>query len=247
VTGLSDATWQALLDRRLEAVAAASDPLVPLYASLAVPPGERLVVAQVGQSLDGRIATASGDARDISGPDGLRHLHRLRALVDAVVIGAGTITHDDPHLTVRLVDGPNPARVLIDPNKRAADGANMFHDDGCRRLVFQTCRRSRPAGVEIVEVDGDNGVPPPAILDALAERGMTRVLVEGGANTIGRFLEEGLVDRLHVTVSSLLIGAGPSGVSLTPRDFLKDCLRPATRHYSLGDDVVFDCDLSSSA
>ena len=86
-----------------------------LYGSLAQPRRKTSVVAQIGQSLDGRIATLSGDAQDISGPDGLAHLHRMRALVDAVVIGVKTALHDDPRLTVRLVEGRNPARVVIDP------------------------------------------------------------------------------------------------------------------------------------
>ena len=79
-----------------------------------------VVVGQIGQSLDGRIATATGHSHYINGPAGLAHLHRLRALVDAVVIGVGTALADDPQLTVRRVAGPEPARVVIDPNGRLA-------------------------------------------------------------------------------------------------------------------------------
>ncbi len=74
-----------------------------------------VVVGQIGQSLDGRIATESGHSKYINGPAGLAHLHRLRALVDAVVVGVGTAIADDPQLTVRRVAGPQPARVVIDP------------------------------------------------------------------------------------------------------------------------------------
>jgi len=99
-----------------------------LYGTLALPPlGKNFnVIAQIGQSLDGRIATVSGDAQDISGEDGLAHLHRLRALADAVVIGVKTALHDNPRLTVRLAEGRNPARVVIDPDGRLPNDIGLL-------------------------------------------------------------------------------------------------------------------------
>ena len=79
-----------------------------------------IVVGQIGQSLDGRIATPKGHSHYVNGDDGLAHLHRLRALVDAVVVGIGTVLADDPQLTVRRVSGPHPARVVIDPQRKAS-------------------------------------------------------------------------------------------------------------------------------
>src|SRR5215471_13227557 len=95
-----------------------------------------VLVAQCGQSIDARIATPAGHSHYINGEAGLAHLHRLRALVDAVVVGAGTALADDPQLTVRRVPGPNPARVAIDPNGRLQHSAKMFAADGCRRIVI---------------------------------------------------------------------------------------------------------------
>src|SRR5215471_832765 len=95
-----------------------------------------VVVGQLGQSLDGRIATNSGHSQYINCPAGLDHLHRLRALVDAVVIGVGTALTDDPQLTVRRVPGPQPARVVIDPSGRLPASARMFNNDGVRRLLL---------------------------------------------------------------------------------------------------------------
>ena len=98
------------------------DPSTPAAESLAAiaraDAGRPFVVAQLGQSLDGRIATLSGESRYINCAEGLDHLHRLRAQVDAIVVGAGTIAADDPQLTVRRASGPNPARVVIDPSAR---------------------------------------------------------------------------------------------------------------------------------
>ena len=106
-----------------------------------------VVVGQIGQSIDGRIATESGHSKYINGPAGLDHLHRLRALVDAVVIGVGTALADDPRLTVRRFAGPQPARVVIDPNGRLP--APGFAGDGVRRLLItapERAARRRPGG-----------------------------------------------------------------------------------------------------
>src|SRR6267142_578546 len=113
-----------------------------------------VVVGQFGQSLDGRVATESGHSHYINGPEGLAHLHRLRALVDVVVVGVGTALADDPQLTVRHVAGPNPARVVVDPRGRIGTRARMFAANGVRRLVVTTAeaRAELPAGVERVTV-----------------------------------------------------------------------------------------------
>src|SRR5437868_5475957 len=140
-----------------------------------------VIVGQIGQSLDGRIATESGHSKYINGPGGLAHLHRLRALVDVVVVGVGTALADDPQLTVRHVAGPNPARVVIDPRGRMAADARVFARDGARRLVVTTeaARPELPADVErVVLPRTDGGIAPSAILAALAERGFRRMLIE---------------------------------------------------------------------
>jgi riboflavin-specific deaminase-like protein len=208
--------------------------------------GKPFVFAQIGQSLDGRVATVGGDAFGVSGRDGLMHLHRCRALADAVVIGVGTALSDDPQLTVRLVEGGSPARVVIDPTGRLPDGATLLRDDGCRRLIVQSCDRKRPAGVEVVELprDASGRIDPGSVLAALAERGFGRVLIEGGGVTIGHFLDNGLIDRLHVSIAPLIIGAGAPALTLEPIARLDDALRPVTRAYGLGTDIIFDCELS---
>lgn len=218
-----------------------------LYAPLAHAGAERsFFFAQVGQSLDGRIATVSGDAQDVSGKQGLCHLHRCRALADAVVIGVRTALHDDPRLTVRLVGGQNPARVVIDPAGRLPDDARVLAADGVRRLVVQAVDRPRAAGIEVVRLGAREGwISPVAIRAALAKRGLRRVLIEGGGVTIAGFLEAGLLGRLHVAIAPLIIGAGPSGLSTAPIARLADALRPEMHVYGLGTDVVFDCVLAS--
>ncbi len=217
-----------------------------LYAPVACAEASFLF-AQVGQSLDGRIATTTGDARDISGADGLRHLHRCRALVDAVVVGVRTALHDDPRLTVRLVRGTSPARVVIDPKGRLPDGARVFQADGTRRIVVQATTTPRPEGIEVIRLPARDGwIDPTAIAAALAARGLARILIEGGGVTIARFLETRLLDRLHVAIAPLIIGSGPAGLRTTPVASLAEALRPETRVYGLDTDVVFDCRLTPS-
>src|SRR5258707_410024 len=153
-----------------------------------------MVVGQIGQSIDGRIATVTGHSKYINGPAGLAHLHRLRALVDAVLVGIGTAVADDPQLTVRRIAGPSPARIVLDPKGRLSPNARVLDDDGIRRLVI-TAEGVRPrfgASVEIIEVPAPGGeVAPAAILGALAERGFARILIEGGAHTVSRFIAAG--------------------------------------------------------
>ncbi len=204
----------------------------------------RFVIGQIGQSLDGRIATPTGHSHYINGPAAIIHLHRLRALVDAVMVGVGTAVADNPQLTVRHVEGANPARIIIDRTGRLPNSAQCLRDDGARRVVFQQADVVRPQGVEVVKLQGER-FRPQEILTALDTLGFRRVLLEGGAFTLSRFLAEGCIDRLHVMVAPLLIGSGPTGFNLPPIEKLDAARRPHTRVYPMpGGDVLFDCEMN---
>jgi diaminohydroxyphosphoribosylaminopyrimidine deaminase / 5-amino-6-(5-phosphoribosylamino)uracil reductase len=207
-----------------------------------------VIVGQIGQSLDGRVATESGHSKYINGPAGLVHLHRLRALMDAVIVGIGTVIADDPRLTVRSVVGPHPARVVIDPKGRLCADAKIFADDGVRRVLItaQGARCAPPSGVETIALPTTDGqIAPSDILSALAERGMRRMLVEGGANTVSRFLNAGCLDRLHVIVAPIILGAGGPGLIVPPLERADQAPRMPIRVHKIEDDVLFDCDLSA--
>ncbi len=203
-----------------------------------------VVFAHVGQSLDGQIATDNGASRYVSGPENIRHMHRLRALCDAVIVGASTVHHDDPQLTTRLVPGRSPVRVVIDPSRRLPPDRRVFRDGAARTIVV--CARGRLAGAaaeDVVEIAERDGVLPPRdIVAALAERGLYRLFVEGGGITVSRFLEARALQRLHITISPLFIGKGRPGISLPPVHELEHALRPKVRHFALGADVLFDCE-----
>jgi riboflavin-specific deaminase-like protein len=222
--------------------------LLDLYAPLCT---ERaLVVAQLGQSLDGQIATASGDSYYVTGPDNVRHVHRLRALSAAVVVGAGTVARDDPQLTVRHVEGANPVRVVLDPAARLDARRRVFTDSAAPTLVVHAAglgARS-PGNAEVLEVpvDNDGALKLDVLLERLRERGLATVFVEGGGWTVSQFLEAGLLDRLHVAIAPLVIGRGRPGLTLRARERLAECLRPAYRVFTMGGDVLFDCDLRAA-
>lgn len=234
------------------------DPAQAMAGLTGRPPGDVLVVAQLGQSLDGRIATPTGQSKYISGRAALAHLHRLRAAVDAVVVGVDTVIADDPQLTVRLVDGDSPTRVIIDPSGRLpAD----------RVCVTRTSSAGAPPQTILIRAEdvsgaavgpapsrglteirlprrGDGAIAPCAIVGALAARGLPRILIEGGARTLSHAIDEGCVDLLHVTVSPVILGSGTPGLTLPPIDALEDGLHPTAGVFAFEDgDALFACDL----
>ncbi|MFN0218292.1 MAG: RibD family protein [Hyphomicrobium sp.] len=217
-----------------------------IFAPFDAAPADRpFVVAQLGQSLDGRIATLTGASRWINGAAAIDHLHRLRASVDAVVVGRGTVVADDPLLTVRRVTGRNPARVVIDPDGHASPDARIFAADGARRIIIRRAVGAAPAGVDtLVVAPRAEGMSPSDIIRGLFDLGLRKILIEGGATTVSRFIDARAVDRLHVLVSPMILGSGVTGLSLAAISGLDGALRPQARAHILdGRDVLFDCDL----
>lgn len=141
--------------------AALFDLYKPLLDARAAGTATPWVVAQMGQSLDGFVATATGDSYYVNGAHSLVHLHRLRALCDAVLVGAGTVAIDNPQLTTRRVDGPHPVRVLLDPAARLDGRARALHDGQAPTLWVCDARhadaaraRLGPSAAEVIAVDG---------------------------------------------------------------------------------------------
>lgn len=245
MTALAPEIWRRLLRR-----APADAGLSPLYGPLLCSPTASdgcFVLGRIAQSLDGRIATSSGASHWISGQEDIVHTHRLRALFDAVVIGAGTVRADDPQLTTREVDGPSPVRVVLDTNRRL-DGRYRVFREGPETLLL--CA-SDAAGEDCVGhapvlrlPRAGEGLNIVAVLAALAERGLRRIFVEGGGITVSRFLAAGVLYRLHVTIAPLLIGSGIPSFTLPETETLTDVLRFDWSVHRVGADLLVDIPLS---
>jgi diaminohydroxyphosphoribosylaminopyrimidine deaminase/5-amino-6-(5-phosphoribosylamino)uracil reductase len=256
-SGLADVvvdTRRARILRGRRPVGADAREIQELHLAHALRPrAEGHVVALLGQSLDGFIATRRGDSRYINGEGSLAHLHRLRALSDAVVVGASTAVADCPRLTTRHVPGPHPVRVVIDPRGRLPPGSNLLHDGAAPTLVLRGADgepSERPLSGQATALHlpaAEGRIEPARILAALAARGLTRLLIEGGGVTVGRFLEAGLLDRLQLAVSPVIIGAGRPALPVTPVERLDQALRPSCRPHLMGGDVLFDLCLGRSS
>jgi riboflavin-specific deaminase-like protein len=207
-------------------------------------------MAQIGQSLDGRIATETGKSHFITGPADIIHLHRLRALVDAVVVGATTVAADNPRLTVRKVPGQSPVRVVLDPTGRLTPDKHVFSDAVAPTLhvchqTTTTITRQQNNNISVLTlpVNGEGNFEPSTVIKALRDRGLNRVLVEGGGVTVSNFLRAQILDRLHVTIAPLIIGSGVAAFTLDPINRLGKALRPEYQFLRLGNDFLFDFDL----
>jgi riboflavin-specific deaminase-like protein len=177
------------------------------------------VVLKYAQTLDGRIATGTGDSKWISGEEERALSHALRAACDAVMVGVGTVLRDDCRLNVRMVPGASPLRVVLDSTLRTPSTALLFDDDA--PTVFLTTEnatdddrkrvRDLGAGIRVLP-SGPGGVDVAAALAQLRSEGVRSVLVEGGAQVITSLLGSGLVDRIVVGTAPRIIGAGTEAV-----------------------------------
>ena len=237
-------------------VMVAADPrhaLVDLYLPICSATAARPVtVGHLGQSIDGFIATPTGDSQFVTGAENLMHMHRLRALCDAVIVGAGTVAADDPQLTTRQVEGTNPLRVVIDPMRRLAADYRVFQDGAAPTLYV--CRTRHLQGdaphvgqAEVMGVnDGPSGMDLAEVIARLRARGCVRVFVEGGGVTVSAFMAAQLLDRVQIAVAPMLIGMGRPALRLPAPNLLSDCARPSHRVFRMGGDMLFDCDLRAA-
>jgi GTP cyclohydrolase II len=213
------------------------------------------VVLKYAQTLDGRIATATGDSKWISGSDERAISHALRAACDAVLVGVGTVVSDDPQLTVRMVPGASPVRVVLDTTLRTPATARVLDDDA-GTIVYTTDRasadrvhdlRSRHVGVRLLPA-GAGGVDIGSVLRDLCTVGVRSLLVEGGAQVITAMLAAGLVDRLIVAVAPTIIGAGTEAVGDLGIATVASGLRLTNRSlHVMDDDLLMAWDMETSA
>jgi 3,4-dihydroxy 2-butanone 4-phosphate synthase/GTP cyclohydrolase II len=209
------------------------------------------VLLKYAQTVDGRIATQRGDAKWISSEAERRISHGLRAACDAVLVGVGTAIIDDPQLTVRMVPGVSPLRVVLDSTLRLPSTARVF-DDQARTLVLTTSsssedRRAVLRGRAVVHVvdAGPRGVDLASALETLRALGVGSLLVEGGARVITSFFAEKLVDRLVVGIAPTIMGTGIEAVGDLGVASVRESIRLTNRSvHQAGGDLLVAADVS---
>jgi riboflavin-specific deaminase-like protein len=205
------------------------------------------VTVHFAQSLDGRLATRSGDSQWIGGPASLKLAHQLRAEHHAILVGVGTVIADNPRLTVRLVPGTSPRRIVVDSSLRLPLDAHVVTDGAAPTTVATTSRATaeRQAAVQrhgvelcVVPEDECGRVDLRYLLDMLRPESL---LIEGGGAVITSALKQGLVQRLVVCIAPLVIGSGIEAIGDLQLDRLKDALKfRAASFRVLDEDVIFD-------
>jgi len=176
------------------------------------------VTIKYAQSLDGRIATKTGHSQWISSPDSLKFSHQMRATHDAILIGSKTANHDNPQLTVRLVKGKNPVRIVLSTVGRVNKNLKLFHDKQASTIIATGRQGQKILKQALPDIDTitlpvkSSGLDLKSLLNKLAEREITSVLIEGGSGVITSFIKQNLADQIIVITAPILIGEGISAI-----------------------------------
>ena len=213
--------------------------------------GMPLVTLKFAQTLDGRIATINGKSQWLSSEKFRRLAHKLRATSDAVIVGIDTVLADDPQLTVRLVRGRNPARVVLDSRLRIPLEAKVLTGREVAPTLLATTSRAdekklsrlREMGIEVLVVSEDEAgrISLRHLLKALGERNISSVLVEGGAGVITSLLRQGLADKVVIAITPKIMGKGIEAVGeLNIREVSRVLKLSFDKIYRMGDDLVIE-------
>lgn len=213
------------------------------------------VTIHVAQTLDGRIATRTGDSQWVSGPRSLRLAHQLRAEHDAVMVGIGTALADNPRLTVRLARGRSPRRIVVDSTLRIPLDSRVLADRAAETILATTARAApdriraveeRGATVLIAAQNPRGQVDLSDLLARLAARDVGSILVEGGRGVITAVLHDRLADRMVICIAPKVIGAGIEAIGDLDIHRLGEALTFSRSCFSLLDeDVIFDGQLAA--
>lgn len=210
--------------------------------------GRPFVSMKYAMTLDGKIATRTGDSKWITGEDARAYGHYLRKAHDCILVGKNTVLADDPELTTRLVEGRNPLRIVLDSNCEIPMTAKIFDGEAETLLVTGTSKQAKAEAlqalpkVEVLQLPAVNGKLPVALLlQELAGRNLTSILVEGGSTVHGDFLEAGLVDRIYAFIAPKLIGGKEALTPVGGKGFalMEDCyVLKETETLPLGADIL---------
>ena len=200
-------------------------------------------IGQIGQSLDGKIALNNGSSHYINEKESITYLHCLRSISDGVLVGVNTIIKDNPLLTTRKIKGPNPIRLIIDPNLKLSNKYKIFKDDNKNIIFTNSSKDKKFTNTTIVKFSKKNFTQN--IYDYLEKTSLQTILIEGGPTTLSHFIELKLLNYMQFIISPTIIGSGIDSVRLKPISNLKNALRAKNTICKLGKEIIVTLDFNS--
>ena len=223
-----DVIFNCEIDKSLKEIALIVIPLLMKY--------KKFFIAQLGQSLDGKIALFNGNSHYINSQKSILYLHALRCICDGLLVGVNTVINDNPLLTTRYMTGSSPMRIIIDPSLKLTNRLNIFKD-GNKNIVFtQKASKKTLNNTTIYKLPKKNFTK--SVYQKIIDLNFNYILVEGGATTISNFLEQELLDIMQFIIAPIIIGSGIDSIKLKSISTLKNALRPKSHLYKLGDEII---------
>ena len=204
---------------------------------------KKLVIAQIGQSIDGRIALNNGNSHYINNPKSIIYLHCLRSISDAIIVGSNTIKKDDPLLTTRKIKGTNPKRIIIDGSLSLNNKYKIFND-GNENIIFTKSNKNiRLNNSTIIRLKEKNFTKN--LITQIKKLKYKNILVEGGSKTISELINNKYIDILQFMIAPILIGSGINSLNLKEISNLKKAIRPKHNFNELENEIIVNLFLNS--
>ena len=204
---------------------------------------KKLVIAQIGQSIDGRIALNNGNSHYINNPKSIIYLHCLRSISDAIIVGSNTIKKDDPLLTTRKIKGTNPKRIIIDGSLSLNNKYKIFND-GNENIIFTKSNKNiRLNNSTIIRLKEKNFTKN--FITQIKKLKYKNILVEGGSKTISELINNKYIDILQFMIAPILIGSGINSLNLKEISNLNKAIRPKHNFNGLENEIIVNLFLNS--
>ena len=204
---------------------------------------KKLVIAQIGQSIDGRIALNNGNSHYINNPKSIIYLHCLRSISDAIIVGSNTIKKDDPLLTTRKIKGTNPKRIIIDGSLSLNNKYKIFND-GNENIIFTKSNKNiRLNNSTIIRLKEKNFTKN--FITQIKKLKYNNILVEGGSKTISELINNKYIDILQFMIAPILIGSGINSLNLKEISNLNKAIRPKHNFNELENEIIVNLFLNS--
>ena len=204
---------------------------------------KKLVIAQIGQSIDGRIALNNGNSHYINNPKSIIYLHCLRSISDAIIVGSNTIKKDDPPLTTRKIKGTNPKRIIIDGSLSLNNKYKIFND-GNENIIFTKSNKNiRLNNSTIIRLKEKNFTKN--FITQIKKLKYKNILVEGGSKTISELINNKYIDILQFMIAPILIGSGINSLNLKEISNLNKAIRPKHNFNELENEIIVNLFLNS--